>query len=76
MIFSSLIAGSIMYGLVTLLPLCSVILQRSGFHAGESQLLMIFMVGITLTGLLPEVSQISDATQFLGHLGCWSECLS
>ncbi len=50
-IFSSLIAGSIMYGLVTLLPLCNVILQQSGFHAGESQLLMIFMVGTTL-GLL------------------------
>ena len=50
-IFSSLIAGSIMYGLVTLLPLCSVILQQNGFNADESQLLMIFMVGTTL-GLL------------------------
>lgn len=50
-IFSSLIAGSIMYGLVTLLPLCSVILKRSGFNVDESQLLMFFMVGTTL-GLL------------------------
>ena len=47
-IFSSLIAGSIMYGLVTLLPLCSVILKQNGFDADESQLLMIFMVGTTL----------------------------
>jgi MFS family permease len=50
-IFSSLIAGSIMYGLVTLLPLCSVILKQNGFNADESQLLMIFMIGTTL-GLL------------------------
>jgi MFS family permease len=47
-IFSSLIAGSIMYGLVTLLPMCSVILKQNGFKADESQLLMIFMIGTTL----------------------------
>lgn len=47
-IFSSLVAGSIMYGLVTLLPLCSVILKQSGFKADESQLLMVFMIGTTL----------------------------
>jgi len=47
-IFSSLIAGGIMYGLVTLLPLCSVSLKQNGFNADESQLLMIFMIGTTL----------------------------
>jgi hypothetical protein len=47
-IFSSLIAGSIMYGLVTLLPMCSVILKQNGFNADESQLLMVFMLGTTL----------------------------
>jgi len=47
-ILSSLVAGSIMYGLVTLLPLCSVIFNRNGFTSDESQLLMIFMIGTTL----------------------------
>ena len=37
-----------MYGLVTLLPLCNVILKQNGFKADESQLLMIFMIGTTL----------------------------
>jgi MFS family permease len=47
-IFSSLIAGGIMYGMVTLLPMCSVILKQNGFDADESQLLMVFMTGTTL----------------------------
>ncbi len=46
-ILSSLIAGGIMYGLVTVLPLCSVVLQQ-GSSTNESQVLMIFMVGITV----------------------------
>jgi len=46
-IFSSIIAGSIMYGLVTLLPLCSVIFSKYGYITEESQLLMIFMIGTT-----------------------------
>jgi MFS family permease len=50
-IFSSLIAGGIMYGLITLLPLCNAILKQQGFDVGDSQLLMIFMIGTTL-GLL------------------------
>ena len=47
-ILSSLIAGSIMYGLVTLLPLCGVIFSQNGYRTDESQLLMIFMIGSTL----------------------------
>jgi len=47
-IFSYLIAGGIMYRLVTLLPLYSVSLKQNGFKADESQLLMIFMIGTTL----------------------------
>jgi MFS family permease len=50
-IFSSLIAGGIMYGLITLLPLCNAILNQQGFDIGDSQVLMIFMIGTTL-GLL------------------------
>lgn len=50
-IFSSLIAGGIMYGLITLLPLCNAILKQRGFDVGDSHLLMIFMIGTTL-GLL------------------------
>jgi MFS family permease len=50
-IFSSLIAGGIMYGLITLLPLCNAILKQQGFDVGDSQLLMVFMIGTTL-GLL------------------------
>lgn len=50
-IFSSLIAGGIMYGLITLLPLCNAILKQRGFDVGDSQLLLIFMIGTTF-GLL------------------------
>ena len=40
-----------MYGLITLLPLCNAILKQRGFDVGDSQLLLIFMIGTTL-GLL------------------------
>ena len=50
-IVSSLIAGGIMYGLIILLPLCNAILKQRGFDVGDSQLLLIFMIGTTL-GLL------------------------
>ena len=51
-IVSSLIAGSIMYGLVTLLPMCNVIFRMNGYSADESQLLMIFMLGTTFGVLI------------------------
>lgn len=57
-IFSSLIAGGIMYGLITLLPLCNAILKQQGFDVGDGQVLMIFMIGTTL-GLLITSSFIS-----------------
>ncbi len=47
-ILSALYAGGIMYGLVALLPLCSVVLRQRGFDVSESQVLMLFMLGITL----------------------------
>lgn len=50
-IFSSLIAGGIMYGLITLLPLCNAIFKQQGYDVDESRVLMIFMIGTTL-GLL------------------------
>ena len=50
-IISSLIAGGIMYGLVTILPLCGVVLKQQGFNIDESNILMLFMLGITF-GLL------------------------
>jgi MFS family permease len=51
-ILSSLIAGGIMYGLVTLLPICGVILNREGFGVDESQILLVFMLGITVGMLI------------------------
>ncbi|NTV36392.1 MAG: MFS transporter, partial [Anaerolineaceae bacterium] len=50
-IISSLISGAIMYGLVTILPLCGVVLKQQGFNIDESKILMLFMLGITF-GLL------------------------
>jgi len=50
-IISSLVAGGIMYGLVTILPLCGDVLKQQGFNIDESKLLMLFMLGITF-GLL------------------------
>lgn len=50
-IISSILAGAIMYGLVTILPLCGVILSKQGFKIDESKMLLFFMVGITV-GLL------------------------
>lgn len=50
-IISSILAGAIMYGLVTILPLCGVILNKQGFTIDESKILLLFMVGITV-GLL------------------------
>lgn len=50
-IISSVLAGAIMYGLVTILPLCGIILHRQGFQFDESKILLLFMIGIT-TGLL------------------------
>lgn len=50
-IISSILAGAIMYGLVTILPLCGVVLNNHGFKIDESRILLLFMVGIT-TGLL------------------------
>jgi MFS family permease len=50
-IISSLIAGGIMYGLVTLLPLCAASLSSQGFHISGSRLLTLFMLCTTI-GLL------------------------
>lgn len=50
-IISSLIAGGIMYGLITILPLCNAIFKQQGFDVDESRVLMIFMIGTTV-GLL------------------------
>jgi MFS family permease len=50
-IISSILAGAIMYGLVTILPLCGIILKQQGFKLDESKILLFFMIGITV-GLL------------------------
>jgi MFS family permease len=50
-IISSIVAGGIMYGLVTILPLCGVVLKQQGFNIDESKILMLFMLGSTF-GLL------------------------
>lgn len=50
-ITSSILAGAIMYGLVTILPLCGIVLGKQGLQFDESKVLLLFMIGIT-TGLL------------------------
>ncbi len=50
-IISSILAGAIMYGLVTILPLYGLILSQQGYSIDESKILLLFMVGITV-GLL------------------------
>ncbi|MGI6449242.1 MAG: MFS transporter [Desulfitobacteriia bacterium] len=50
-IISAILAGAIMYGLVTILPLCGIILSKQGFQLDESKLLLFFMIGIS-AGLL------------------------
>lgn len=50
-IISSILTGAIMYGLITILPLCGVVLSRQGFRIDESKILLLFMIGITI-GLL------------------------
>ena len=50
-IISSVLTGAIMYGLVTVLPLCGVVLNRQGYKIDESKILLLFMIGITV-GLL------------------------
>lgn len=57
-IISSILAGAIMYGLVTILPLCGIILSKQGSQLNESQILLLFMVGITV-GLLAS-SRLAD----------------
>jgi MFS family permease len=50
-IISSIIAGGIMYGLVTILPLCGVSLNNQGLNIDESRILLLFLLGTTI-GLL------------------------
>jgi len=50
-LISSILAGAIMYGLVTILPLCGIVLSEQGYKLDESKILLLFMVGITI-GLL------------------------
>lgn len=50
-IISSILAGAIMYGLVTVLPLCGIILKQQGLKLDENKILLFFMIGITV-GLL------------------------
>lgn len=50
-IISSILAGAIMYGLVTILPLSGLLLSQQGYNLNESKILLLFMIGITV-GLL------------------------
>lgn len=49
-IISALLTGAIMFGLVSTLPLCGLLLSEKGYRINESTLLLIFMIGST-TGL-------------------------
>lgn len=51
-LISSILAGAIMYGLVTILPLCGITFSKQGFNIDESKLLLFFMVGITVGMLI------------------------
>ena len=59
-IISSILAGAIMYGLVTILPLYGIILHRQGFQFDESKILLLFMIGITI-GLLTSSRLVGKA---------------
>lgn len=61
-IISSVLAGGIMYGLVTILPLCGIIFSQQGFQLDESKTLLLFMAGIS-TGLLSG-SRLAGRIQF------------
>lgn len=51
-IVNAILAGAIMYGLITILPLAGMILSKKwGSQFNESNILLLFMVGITV-GLL------------------------
>lgn len=50
-LISSVLAGAIMYGLVTILPICGIVLSKQGYRLDESKILLLFMLGIT-SGLL------------------------
>ena len=47
-IFSSVIAGAIMYGLITILPICGTVFEKQGYRVNESQILFLYMIGITI----------------------------
>ncbi len=47
-ILSSVIAGAIMYGLVTIFPLCGAMLNSQGSNLNESHILLFFMMGTTM----------------------------
>lgn len=47
-LLSAILAGAIMYGLVTILPLCGLVLRRQGFQFDESKILLLFMLGIAV----------------------------
>ncbi|MPM57237.1 Multidrug resistance protein 3 [bioreactor metagenome] len=54
-IISSIIAGAIMYGLITILPLCGVMLNKQGFKINESNILLFFMIGTTVGMLVSSI---------------------
>jgi MFS family permease len=51
-IISSVIAGGIMYGVVTLFPLCGVSLNNQGYNINENRTLMLFLIGVTIGMLI------------------------
>lgn len=51
-IFSAIISGAIMYGLITILSLCGIALMKHGALMNESRILFFFMLGITVGMLI------------------------
>lgn len=69
-ILSSVTAGAIMYGLITILPLCGAMLNRQGFSLNESHILLFFMMGTTV-GLVASSALIRRLNSTIFSKALW-----
>lgn len=78
-IFSAIISGAIMYGLITILPLCGIAFMKQGALINESRILFFFMLGITVGMLIGgrELVKLNSMkmTRILWIILCFSSSL-